>query len=202
MRTLRAVNPTAAFIALGVTTAFVYASIVSLYPLLAYRAATSAYDLEQLSSGRAWAAGLYVRGLLIAFAAFAAAFFLVPRLRRPLGAVVGFGLLFALILIWIYPVTAIDVFYYVLQGRQEVTLRAQSTLGACQPGARGPVGPLRRRVECISVALWPALGSLVRAGRPLGLCGRGGWRACLQSHCTGRLSVLYARPHLGHGPQR
>ena len=120
MRTLRAVKPNRRLPCLGVTTAFVYASIVYLYPLFAYRAATRAYDLEQLSAGRAWAAGIYVRGAAHCVRCVRRCFFLVPRLRRPLGAVVGFGLLFAFILIWIYPITAIDVFYYVLQGRQEV----------------------------------------------------------------------------------
>lgn len=120
MKLLRRANPTAILLGLGLITATVYVGIACLFPITLARGATRAFDLEQYSRGREWAAGFYVVGLLVAFAAFAAAFFVVPRMRRPLPTVLGFSLLFALILIWIYPITAIDIFYYVLQGREEV----------------------------------------------------------------------------------
>lgn len=117
---LRTVNPTAVFTALALVTAACYAGIAYLFPWTIAETATRGYDLEQLARGREWAAGFYVVGLLLAFAAFAASFFVVQRVRRPLPLIVGFGLLFALILAWLYPITAIDVFYYVLQGRMQV----------------------------------------------------------------------------------
>jgi len=120
MKSLRSLNPTVLLICLGVITAAAYAAIVYLFPLSLVVGASRPYDLEQFSRGRQWAAGVYVVGLLLAFGAFAAAFPLVARIRKPLPLILGFGLLFALILFWIYPVTAIDVFAYVLQGRLEV----------------------------------------------------------------------------------
>jgi len=136
---LRTVNPPVAFALLGLLTAAVYAGIVYLYPLTVFGVATRPYDLEQLSRGRPWAAGFYVVGLLTVFAAFAAAAWLVRRMRRPLAPVVGFGVLFALILVWIYPVTAIDVFYYVLQGRQEVIYDLNPLV---EPASQVPNDPL------------------------------------------------------------
>ena len=89
--------------------------------------------------GREWAAGFYVAGLLLVFGAFAVAFFVVPRVRRPLPLVVGFGLLFALILVFLYPITAIDVFYYVLEGRMQV-FHGLNPLAV--PASQAPLDPL------------------------------------------------------------
>ena len=139
MKRLRSIPPTAAFISLGLISAAAYAAITYLFPLTLASGATRAYDLEQLARGREWAAGVYVVGLLAAFAAFAAAFFVIDRVRRPLPLVLGFSLFFALILIFVYPVTAIDVFYYVLQGREEV-LHGLNPLAV--PAAEVPLDPL------------------------------------------------------------
>jgi hypothetical protein len=119
MNLLRTRNPSAVLVVLGAVTAAAYATIVYLFPLSLASTAAQAYDLEQYARGREWAAGVYVVGLLVAFAAFAAALGVAGRARRALPIVLGFGLLFAVILLWIYPVTAIDIFYYVLQGRMQ-----------------------------------------------------------------------------------
>lgn len=132
-------KPSAVLIALGLISAAAYAAITCLFPLTLASGATRAYDLEQFSRGREWAAGVYVAGLLAVFACFAAAFFVVDRVRRPLPLILGFGFLFALILIWLYPVTAIDAFYYVLQGREEV-LHGLNPLAV--PAAQVPLDPL------------------------------------------------------------
>ena len=119
MRALRRLNPTVVFAGLGLISAACYAGITYLYPLTLARGAPRAYDLEQYSRGREWAAGLYVAGLLVVFAAFAASLFVVRRVHRPLPMIVGFGLLNGFILLWIYPITAIDIFYYVVEGRMQ-----------------------------------------------------------------------------------
>ena len=74
MGRLRAANPTALLIALGLITAAAYALIVYLFPITLVIGAPRPFDLEQYSRGREWAAGVYVVGLLVAFGAFAAAF--------------------------------------------------------------------------------------------------------------------------------
>ena len=171
MRALRSVNPSAALVALGILTAAIYAGIVYLFPLLAYGFATKSYDLEKLSRGREWAAGFYVAGLLLVFAVFAAAFFLVRRMQRPLWPVVGFGLLFALILVWIYPITAIDIFYYVLQGRQEVIygLNPLSIPASQVPG--DPLVPLVGEWSAFPSPYGPIWGVLSTAVVRLGFAG-------------------------------
>lgn len=120
MKALRSISPTALLVGLGLLTTAIYATLIWLYPLTAAAGATKPFDFEKLSRGREWAAGFYVVGILAAFATLAAAFFVVQRARRPVLTVAGFGLLNALLLVGLYPITAIDIFYYVLQGRQEV----------------------------------------------------------------------------------
>lgn len=140
MRRLRAINPTVALVALGVFSAAFYAAIVYLFPLIVYAVATRPYDMEQLSrGGREWAAIFYAVGLLLVFGAFALAMPLVKRARHGLAWTIGFGVLFALILYWLYPITAIDVFYYVLQGRQEVIYNLNPLI---QPASLVPTDPL------------------------------------------------------------
>ena len=119
MRLLRSLNPTVIFVGLGLVSAAFYAAITYLYPITLASGAPRAYDLEQFSRGHEWMAGVYVAGLLVVFAAFAASLFVVRRLQKPLPLIVGFGLLNAFILLWIYPITAIDIFYYVVEGRMQ-----------------------------------------------------------------------------------
>jgi hypothetical protein len=119
MKTPRFFTPTAALLALGLLTTAIYAGLTFLFPFYVPEGATRALDMEKLARGREWAGGFYVVGVLLAFGALALALHLVPRARRALLLVAGFGLLNALILVWLYPISAIDVFFYVLQGRQE-----------------------------------------------------------------------------------
>jgi hypothetical protein len=119
MRALRGVNPTVLFVGLGLISTACYAAITYLYPITLASGAPRAYDLEQFSRGHEWAAGVYVVGLLVVFAAFAASLFVVRRLQKPLPLILGFGFLNACILLWIYPITAIDIFYYVVEGRMQ-----------------------------------------------------------------------------------
>jgi hypothetical protein len=136
MRSSRFGDPNVLLALLGGVTAGVYALLVWLYPLVVHAAAARPYDLEQLSRGRAWAAYLYVGGLVLAFVCFALAFPLVRRARRPLPWIVGFGLLFGAILIWLYPVTATDVFAYIFRARQNV-IHGQNPLALPPDGVPG-----------------------------------------------------------------
>jgi hypothetical protein len=102
---------------LGVGSAVIYLVFVILYPLAVHVNAGRPYDLEQLSRTRPWAAIVYVIGLLALFLMFAAALRLVKRSQISTRLIVLFGGVFGLILIWLYPITATDLFQYVLRGR-------------------------------------------------------------------------------------
>jgi len=104
----------------GLVTAGIYLLFVLLYPLPVYGQADRPFDLEILSRSRPWAALLYVFGLLLLFALFWRALRTVEKDTVPWRWVVGFGMLFALILVWLYPVTATDLFQYVLRARVRV----------------------------------------------------------------------------------
>jgi hypothetical protein len=121
-------RPLLVLILLGVASEAVYLSYVFFYPLVAYARADRPYDLEKLSRTRHWAAIIYVVGLVALFAAFWAALRIVQRLhevdarrmRIILRLVLAFGLVFGLTLAWLYPVTADDLFRYVLRARLRV----------------------------------------------------------------------------------
>jgi lysylphosphatidylglycerol synthetase-like protein (DUF2156 family) len=89
LRARRSLNPTIVLFALGVASAAAYAAVVYLFPLSLASTAARAYDLEQYSRGREWAAGVYILGLLVVFGAWAAAFWAAPRVRRPLPTIAG-----------------------------------------------------------------------------------------------------------------
>jgi hypothetical protein len=120
MKTPRFLTPTVVLLGLGLLTTAIYAGLTFLFPFDVPAGATRALDMEQLARGREWVGGFYVVGILLAFGALAVALHVVKGARRPLRIVAGVGLLNALILVWLYPLSAIDVFFYVLQGRQEV----------------------------------------------------------------------------------
>jgi len=113
-------NPRRTLILCALLSAAIYLIFVLLYPLPRHGQVDRPYDLEQLSRGRSWAAYLYVAGLLVLFALFWIALRLVERNDAPLRLVLAFGLLFGLILLWLYPVTATDLFQYVLRARVRV----------------------------------------------------------------------------------
>jgi hypothetical protein len=112
-------RPLAALASIGATSTLIYALYVFLYPLLPNAAAPEPFDLEKLSRGRTWAAYLYIAGLLLLFALYFAGLRAVKfsPARRSLPLIAGFSLACGLILVWLYPVTATDVFQYVVRAR-------------------------------------------------------------------------------------
>lgn len=75
--------------------------------------------MEQIAAGRHWMAAIWVVGQIVVYAAFACALTAVGRVRAALAVrlIVAFSVGFGLILIWLYPVTATDLFQYVLRAR-------------------------------------------------------------------------------------
>lgn len=84
-----------------------------------------AFDVESLMRGREWFAPLYVVGIIALYAMFWRALQIVHQLTqadpgeaRALRAQILFGgVLFGLVLLWLYPITALDVFLYVVRTR-------------------------------------------------------------------------------------
>jgi len=113
-------HPLAALALLGAASEAIYLAYALLYPLTVYGHAGRPFDLEQLSRTRPWAAYIYALGLIALFAFFWAALRIAQRVRVPLRLIAAFGLLFGLTLVWLYPVTATDLFQYVLRARVRV----------------------------------------------------------------------------------
>jgi hypothetical protein len=105
---------------IGAISEIIYLAYALLYPLIVHGRADRPYDLEQLSRTRPWAALIYVAGLIALFALFWAALRIVQRATVPLRLIVVLGLIFGFTLVWLYPVTATDLFQYVLRARVRV----------------------------------------------------------------------------------
>lgn len=105
---------------LGTASEIIYLAYALLYPLNVHGHAGRPFDLEQLSRARPWAAGIYVAGLIVLFALFWAALRIAQQASVPQRLILALGLLFGFTLIWLYPVTATDLFQYVLRARVRV----------------------------------------------------------------------------------
>lgn len=114
-------------LAWGALMAFIYGVYVFVFPIFPNIERHAALlDLESLlQNGRRWFAPLYVIGLLLLFVAFWQMVRIVHELskREPQAAgrlrlwVLGIGLVCGIILIGLYPITALDVALYVVRGR-------------------------------------------------------------------------------------
>jgi hypothetical protein len=109
-------------IRLGLVTEIIYLGAFLLpYPLLGhYRTDT---DMAGIAGHSGGGFSLFVAAFLVLFGLATAAFALVARdcdsadHSRVLKVILGFGALFALTLVFVYPVTATDVFNYVAESR-------------------------------------------------------------------------------------
>ena len=120
-------------ILIGLAMQLVYVVYVVAFPLISNtQAGGPAADLEILMRGHRWFAPIYTIGVLLLYYLFWRAMRLIQNLSRltahaprftpdrtwPFKIVVlAFGLLFGSTLVWLYPITANDLFRYVLRGR-------------------------------------------------------------------------------------
>ncbi len=104
---------------LGLVSELVYLSYVLLFPLPIYGNAPRPYDMEQIAGTRHWMGAVWLGGLLILYAAFALALVTArdTHPRASLSPVLIFSCIFSFTLVWLYPVTATDLFQYVLRAR-------------------------------------------------------------------------------------
>ena len=132
-------RPAAALIAMGVISEAVYLVYVLLFPLRVYGYASRPYDMEQIARERPWMGTIWVLGLILLFGLYFVALRLIEARRMPLWPVLGFSLAFGLTLIWLYPVTATDLFQYVMRARVQVVHQANPMT---VPPGRFPDDPL------------------------------------------------------------
>ncbi|TEU12648.1 MAG: hypothetical protein E3J21_20640 [Anaerolineales bacterium] len=118
---------------IGLAMQIIYVVYIVAFPLISNtQAGGPAADLEILMRGSRWFAPIYTIGILLLYYLFWQAMQLVqdvPRLAFHAShsthnrtwpfkiVVLTFGLLFGFTLVWLYPITANDLFRYVLRGR-------------------------------------------------------------------------------------
>jgi len=113
---------------IGLAMQMIYVVYIVAFPLISNaQAGGPAADLEILMRGSRWFALVYTMGILLLYYLFWQAMQLVQNLSRLTVhasqfthvkiLVLAFGLLFGFTLVWLYPITANDLFRYVLRGR-------------------------------------------------------------------------------------
>ncbi len=120
---------------IGLATQLIYVSYIVAFPLISNtQKGGPAADLEILMRGYRWFAPIYTIGIFLLYFLFWQALQSVSRLTfdsskqsSPSATrftphtvklfILGFGLLFGFTLVWLYPITANDLFRYVLRGR-------------------------------------------------------------------------------------
>jgi hypothetical protein len=121
---------TAQLTLIGLAMQVIYVLYVVAFPLIPNtQKGGPAADLEILMRDRRWFAPVYVTGILLLYYFFGKAVHWARNLPRatPHGSgsahndskvlVLAFGLLFGFTLVWLYPITANDLFRYVVRGR-------------------------------------------------------------------------------------
>jgi len=124
---------------LGLISEAIYLAYVLLFPLTVYGYAPRPYDMEQIARGHPWMAVVWVAGLALLFGLFAVALHLADGEAAPLWTVLAFSLVFGITLVWLYPVTATDLFQYVMRARVRVVYGANPMT---VPPSRFPNDPL------------------------------------------------------------
>jgi hypothetical protein len=119
-------------ILIGLAMQIIYVVYIVAFPLISNtQAGGPAADLEILMRDNRWFAPIYVMGILLLYYFFWQAMQLVQNLSRLTVRasrltfhisrfkiiVLAFGLFFGFTLVWLYPITANDLFRYVLRGR-------------------------------------------------------------------------------------
>lgn len=124
--------PLVKLILLGLATQIIYVTYIVAFPLISNtQAGGPAADLEILMRTYRWFAPIYTLGILLLYYLFWQALQHVSQFTFPVPNPIGtrlnlntlkililtFGLLFGFTLVWLYPITANDLFRYVLRGR-------------------------------------------------------------------------------------
>jgi hypothetical protein len=108
----------------GAISAAAYAGMSAAFPLVPFANASRLYDLASLSDHSTSTAIAYALIVVVLFGAYARAWQWLRRVetertssRRVLCTVIGFAVLSCLLLLWMYPINATDLFSYFFRGR-------------------------------------------------------------------------------------
>jgi hypothetical protein len=134
-------SPLTRLILTGLVTEIIYLIYIFIFPLISNtRASSRAVDIEDLTEDNRWLALVYTLGLFALYDLFWQAIETVSpfkdqppgnvqatsptpqdisrQTKQPLKLIIlAFGLLFGFTLVWLYPITADDLFRYVVRGR-------------------------------------------------------------------------------------
>jgi hypothetical protein len=117
-------RPALTLIAVGLVSELVYLVYVLLFPLTVYGYASRPYDMEQIAHDRPWMGVVWVVGLVLLFGLYLFAIRVVDRNSASSWLILVFSLVFGVTLIWLYPVTATDLFQYVMRARVQAVYGA------------------------------------------------------------------------------
>jgi hypothetical protein len=132
-------RPALILVAVGLGSEVVYLTYALLFPLTVYGYAPRPYDMEQIARDRHWMGAVWVAGLLLLFAGYIVAIRVIERNSVSVWLILAFSLVFSVTLIWLYPVTATDLFHYVMRARVQVVYDANPMT---IPPSRFPDDPL------------------------------------------------------------
>lgn len=132
-------RPALALIVVGLISEAVYIAYVLLFPITEYGYAPRPYDMEQIARDHPWMGVLWVVGLILLFGGYLVALRAVRRNSALMWLILLFSLIFGLTLVWLYPVTATDLFQYVMRARVQVVYGANPMT---VPPSRFPDDPL------------------------------------------------------------
>ncbi len=132
-------RPALALIVVGLISEAVYIAYVLLFPITVYGYAPRPYDMEQIARDHPWMGVLWVVGLILLFGGYLVALRSVRRNSPLMWLILLFSLIFGLTLVWLYPVTATDLFQYVMRARVQVVYGANPMT---VPPSRFPDDPL------------------------------------------------------------
>jgi hypothetical protein len=118
-------RPTTFLVLAGGTSAALYLALMFVFPLPRYAAHPRLYDLMSLAERNGGNALLYAFAVVVLFGVYWQSWRHLALVEedhtadpRPfLGSVTAFAALFAVVLVWMYPVNAIDLFQYFFRGR-------------------------------------------------------------------------------------
>jgi len=122
-------HPLFKLILFGLITQIIYVTYIVAFPLIANtQAGGPAADLEILMRDYRWFAPVYALGILLLYYLFWQTMRIVSAVRTQESddtfhnphlklLILGFGLLFGFTLVWLYPISANDLFRYVVRGR-------------------------------------------------------------------------------------
>ena len=188
-----------ALLATGSASWLVYLAYVLLFPLTVYGYADRPYDMEQIAHHQRWMGVVWIVGLVVIYVLFGLAVWVAGHVAaeadtsdRPPGrsaatshsispgsylnrslwqVVLLLSLLFSVTLIWLYPVTATDLFQYVMRARVGVIYGANPMSVAPGHFPGDPLLPFVGEWKNIVSPYGPAWELLAQAVARLGFTG-------------------------------